>query len=165
MITTTLEKIRSRGPCQDGWDRLLRHLGKTKADNDILPLSTVLESNGYDDALWCLRAVDGHDREIRLFAVWCARSVEHLSQDPRVKAATDVAERYAGGDATESELGEARAAAWAADAAAREAADAAADAAAWAAGSAAREADAAAGAATVESARAAQTVKFREMVS
>ena len=157
MITTTLEKIRSRGPCQDGWDRLLRHLGKTKADNDILPLSTVLESNGYDDALWCLRAVDGHDREIRLFAVWCARTVEHLSQDPRVKAATDVAERYAGGDATESELGEARAAAWAADAAA--------DAAAWAAGSAAREADAAAGAATVESARAAQTVKFREMVS
>lgn len=54
--TTTLAEIRAEGPCEDGWVKLLSHLGKTKADDEPLSLLTVLESNGFDDALWCLRA-------------------------------------------------------------------------------------------------------------
>jgi hypothetical protein len=33
-ITTTLNEIRRHGPLQDGWEKLLTHLGKTKADDE-----------------------------------------------------------------------------------------------------------------------------------
>jgi hypothetical protein len=185
---TTLNKIRAKSPCADGWAKLLKHLGKTQADDELLSLITILDSNGLDDALWCLRALEGYDREIRLYAVWCARQVQHLMIDKRSIDAIDVAERFANGLATENKLAAARDAAWdAAWAAARDAAsdvarDAASDAAwfaAWfaavsaavvaarAAMSAAEaEADVAgkpAGDAAVVAARAAQEVKFREM--
>jgi hypothetical protein len=87
----------------------------------MVSILTILESNGLDDALWCLRAVDGRDKEIRLFAVWCARQVQHLMKDKRSLDALDVAERFASGMATRDELerawaaaGDAGAAAWAA---------------------------------------------------
>ena len=130
----TLNAIRECDPCQGGWKKLLAHLGKTKADDEPLNIAAVLDSNGLDDALWCLRAVTGHDREIRLYAVWCARQVQHLMTDPRSIAALDVAERFANGAATAEELDGARAAAGAAARdAARAAAWAAARDAAWAA--------------------------------
>ena len=68
-VTTTLNKIRKHSPCADGWEKLLKSLGKNKADDEPLSLMTVLESNGLEDALWCLRACDGIDREARLYAV------------------------------------------------------------------------------------------------
>ena len=137
MIYTTLNKIREHAPCSDGWTKLLRHLGKTTADDQPVSLLTVLESNGLDDALWCLRAVDGHQREMRLYAVWCARQAQHLMASPRSLAALDLAERYANGEATDDELAAAWDAAWDA---ARDAAWAAAGAVAWdAAGAAARD--------------------------
>ena len=67
----------------------MRHLGKTQADDEPLALGTILDGNGLDDAIWCLRAVDGHQREMRLYAVWCARQVQHLMTDPRSLAALD----------------------------------------------------------------------------
>ena len=89
---------------------MLSHLGKTEADDEPLSLLTILESNGLDDALWALRAVQGYDHEKRLYAVWCARQVEHLLTDRRSLDALEVAERFARGRATREEL----AAAWAA---------------------------------------------------
>lgn len=112
MTYTTLHKIRAHSPCADGWAKLLRHLGKTQADDEPLAFATILDSNGLDDALWCLRAVNGHEREVRLFAAWRARQVQHLMTDPRPLAALDVAERYANGQATDEELAAARDAAW-----------------------------------------------------
>lgn len=109
--TTTLNAIRAHGPCAHGWSKLLAHLGKTKADDEPLPLLTVLDSNGLDDALWCMRAMPEHDKHWRLFAVWCARQVQHLMRDPRSISALDVVERHARGDATDAELSAARAAA------------------------------------------------------
>jgi len=66
------------------------------------------------------------DKTLRLFAVYCARDVQHLMNDKRSLNALDVAEKYAIGQATDDELDAARAAAW-------DAAMAAARAAAWAA--------------------------------
>lgn len=149
-MITTLNKIRSHHPCSDGWEKLLRHLGKTQADDDPLPLETILDSNGLLDAFWCLRAVEGHDREIRLYAVWCARQVQHLMTDPRSLAALDVSERYARGQASAEELEAARAmaaaASWEAEAS-------------WAA----RAARAASEAARAVQAREAQAAEFRRM--
>lgn len=33
-ITTTLNRIRAHSPCRKGWAKLLRHLGKTEADDE-----------------------------------------------------------------------------------------------------------------------------------
>ena len=107
-MKTTLNKIREHNPCTDGWAKLLKNLGKTQADDEPLSLLTVLDSNGLDDALWCFHAVEGYDREIRLFAVDCARDVQHLMTDQRSIDALDVAERFANGQATDEELSVAR---------------------------------------------------------
>ena len=71
-----------------------------------------------DWLLWILHKLNRRpdDRTLRLFAVWCARNtplsdgrkVGDRLTDPRSLAALEVAERYANGNATDSEL----AAAW-----------------------------------------------------
>ena len=163
MLTTTLNRIREHSPCREGWEKLLKGLGKTAADDEPLAFSKIAEINGLDDALWCCRAEPQEWETWRLFAVWCGRQVQHLMTDPRSTAALDVAERHANGNATDEELAAAwdaaRAAVWDA---AWDAAWAAARAAAW---NAARAADrAAARAAAWDAARDAQKSKFIEMV-
>ena len=110
-IYTTLNKIRAHQPCQEGWEKLLRHLGKTQADDEPLDLLTILASNGLDETLGCLRTLPEHDALWRLYAVGCARKVQHLLTDPRSLNALDVAQRHARGKATDQELAEACAAA------------------------------------------------------
>ena len=124
-VCTTLNRIREHSPCKNGWEKLLRHLGKTAADDELLPFSVIVESNGLDDALWCCRSV-AYERAWRMYSVWCARQVQHLMTDARSLKALDVAEMFVSDTASIHEL----AAAWAA---AREAAGAAAGAAARAA--------------------------------
>ena len=161
MITITLNKIRAHSPCEYGWKTLLQSKTGVGMDDEF-PLADVLDSNGLDDALWCLRCLPEHDKTWRLFAVWCARRVQHLITDQRSINALDVAERHAHGLATDEELAAARGAAgaardaagyaaWDAGAAARGAAWDAAWGAAWAAalGAALAGAGAAAGAARV----------------
>src|SRR3990167_85791 len=110
MICTTLNKIRDCHPCEDSWKILLKCLGKTKTDDEPLAFITILDILGLDDALWCIRAAPEYDKEWRLFAIWCAMQVQHLMPDPRSIAAIDVAELYALGQATNTELDAARAA-------------------------------------------------------
>ena len=129
-MKTTLNKIRKYNPCNGSWVRLLNHLGKTEADDEALHLSVILDLLGLEDAIWALRAVDGRDKEIRLFACDCAEHVLPIYEaqcpdDPTVRKCIEVARRYAGCEATSEEM---TVAAWAARAAAK-----AAKAAAWAA--------------------------------
>ena len=122
-ITTTLKKLRENHACFTGYNKLVCTLSgkeyskhktsyeRFKHEKDI-PLTCILESNGLDDALWALRASNASDRDMRLFAVWCARQVQHLMTDQRSLDALDVAERFANGKATQEELDAARVAAW-----------------------------------------------------
>ena len=155
----TLKSLRTAGACFEGYNKLVMALQGRPftgddavresyiryAHKDTIDIRQILESNGLDDALWALRCVDA-ERELRLYAVWCARQVQHLMTDHRSVAALDVAERFANGLATAEELDAARdaarAAAWDAARDARAARDAAwaAGAAAWAAWDAARAA-------------------------
>ncbi|WP_395007311.1 hypothetical protein [Undibacterium sp.] len=150
-MKTTLNQIRACSPCESGWKKLLANIGKTKSDDEPLSIIAILDSNGLDDALWCLRAVEAYEREKRLYAVRCARAVQHLMTDQRSIDAIDVAERFANGEATADELADAMDAAsyaaWSAMDAARSAAWSASDAArsdessaAWSARDAARAA-------------------------
>jgi hypothetical protein len=129
--TVTLNAIRAHGPCEDGWRKLLAHLGKTKPDDEPLPLLTILDSNGVDDALWCLRALPPeYGPACRLLACEYAETVlpifesEH-PDDKRPRAAIETARRHARGEATDTELASA-------GSAARASAGAAAWASAWA---------------------------------
>jgi len=114
-MTTTLNKIKSHLPCENGWNKLLNHLGKTQGDDEPLSIATIIQSNGIKDAVWALRAVEGKDKEIRLFAADCSESVLHIYEnkyrnDDRPRKAIQAARDYANGVIGKDEL----AAAWAA---------------------------------------------------
>ena len=112
-MQTTLNKIRSYQPCERGWVKLLKHLGKTQADDEPLDFLTILESNWLEDTLWCLKAAPKEwEPNIRMYAIWCAKQVEHQMTDKRSKNALVVAQNHALGLATDDELRAAGAAAW-----------------------------------------------------
>ncbi len=139
-FAVTLADLRKASACYSGYNKVVRSLqGKsfTAEDNERysyirhahkepIMLTSILESNCLDDALWALRCVPNVDRDARLFAVWCARQVHNLMTDERSIAALDVAEKHADGMASDDELA-------AAGDAARAASRTAAMAAAWAA--------------------------------
>ena len=103
---------------QRGYLKLKFHLGEDYGDDTPIDIATIIDINGLDYALWCLCAVNGHAREMLLYADWCARQVPSLMEDPSSVTAFDVAERNANGAASNDELAAARAAgaeaAWAA---------------------------------------------------
>jgi len=67
-MKTTLNEIRKANPCESGWEKLLKGLGKTKADDEPLSLQRILEINDIDDACWVAEMVLGLKKELRLFA-------------------------------------------------------------------------------------------------
>lgn len=107
MITLSLNEIREQGPCKQGWEKLLKSKQNTHWEEQF-PLSDIINSNGLNDALWCLRVRPEHSNLWRKYAVWCARQVEHLMTDNRSKDALDIAWRHSEGVATDEELTAAR---------------------------------------------------------
>lgn len=114
MITLSLNEIREQSPCKQGWEKLLKSKQNTHW-NEKFPLSDIIDSNGLNDTLWCLRVRPEHSNLWRKYAVWCARQVEHLMTDKRSKDALDIAWRHSEGVATDEELAAARDSAWEAE--------------------------------------------------
>ena len=103
-MKTTLNQIKDKRRHFEGLDKLLKHLNKTESDDAELSILTILASNGLDDAQWCLQTVEGKDKEIRLYAIWCVKQVQHLIKNKKIIAALNVAERFANDLATIEEL-------------------------------------------------------------
>lgn len=98
MFYTTLNCIHQCGPCCEGWEQLLKHLGKKKADDEPLSLLTILKSNGLNDAIRTLRAIDDC-LEVFPFAVRCVRKVQHLLRDDSIcRGILNVVECWAVGE-------------------------------------------------------------------
>ncbi len=87
---------------------LLEFLGKTGPDDDRLSLLTILESNGFEDAVWCLRAVDGYDREKRAFMAECVRKLEEFFSSSVYCDFLLKLEAYGRGETSEEEFVEAQ---------------------------------------------------------
>lgn len=118
IYAVTLATLREHHACFNGYNKVVRMLqGKPfsqgdderesyiKSSHDApISLVTIANNNGIDDALWTLRCISNCNRDARLFAVWCARQVEHLMADPRSKDALNVAEHFANGRATAEEM-------------------------------------------------------------
>ena len=123
-LTTTFELLRKASACESGYKKLAKALGGIKtygADTEI-NLLTILESNGLDDALWCLRAtVQDADKIKRLIACDFAESVLHIFEskrpgDDRPRKAIEAARKFVAGEITREQMQQARTAAYAADA-------------------------------------------------
>ena len=102
----TIEDLRSWNPCYDP----VKHIpeGWSGTALDILRMDNIPSA----DKFWVVfheNIID--DRTLRLFAVWCARQVQHLMKDPRSLSALDIAEKFATGEASEEDLRSAWAAA------------------------------------------------------
>lgn len=104
MKTINNELIRSLNPCYDPSE-------KNIPEDETLTVPEWVEKYRAfvptQDIIWLLcheKLLD--KRDLRLFAVWCARQALKVVEnpDPRSVSACDVAERYAHGEATESEL-------------------------------------------------------------
>ena len=146
MNTVTINDIRKFSPCYDPTKYLPEDWQGTALD--ILNVTDCPKV----DRLWVvLRNEFFTDKELRLFAVYCARQVQHLMTDERSINAINVAEKFANGEATEEEL----AAAW----------DAASGAAWDAARAAARAAGDAASGAAWDAARAAQIEELKRILN
>lgn len=98
MKLLNMELLRSYDPCYDP----SRYLPEdwTGTVIDILNHKEI----PHFDKLWVVLRDDlVSERLMRLFAVWSARPVQHLMQDPRSLAVLDVVERFAKGEASEAE--------------------------------------------------------------
>jgi pyruvate/2-oxoglutarate dehydrogenase complex dihydrolipoamide acyltransferase (E2) component len=122
MKTINNEIIRSFDPCYDP---------STKGipDNEELTVKEWVEKYKsvvpVSDIFWLLLRNEFYtDKQLRLFAVWCAREALKLVENPDQRSvdACHVAERFANGEATSQELDAASDAAWAAARAASDAA-------------------------------------------
>ncbi len=107
MKTINNALIRSFSPCYDP-SRYIK--------DEVETLSVVEWVSKYrgtvpdEDIIWLLCHKEFlSDKDLRLFAVWCAREALKLidNPDPRSIEACNVAERYANGEATKEELGDA----------------------------------------------------------
>lgn len=123
MWTVTLEQLRAHEACVVGYNKVVCMLSGQEPDSGCLeymqfdhdePISLIdiANHNGVDDALWatkCMQFV--HVRDLRQYAIWCARQWCHLMQDDEVIATSlDVFEHDANGSkpATEQEISAAR---------------------------------------------------------
>ena len=88
--------------------RVRGQLGTRAQDESPISLRSILDTHGLEVAVSCLTAVTGKDSELRLFAVACARELQHLMKDARSVSALSVAERFAQGGADLAELQQAR---------------------------------------------------------
>ena len=104
----TLNQIKKYCPCRQGWNTLLASLNKTHADDEPIHIMDILNSNGLDDAVWCLGCCDYKD--YCLFLADVAESVlpyfeqYNTSQAPR--QTIDAIRQYKRGEISRKQLKE-----------------------------------------------------------
>ena len=84
MLSTTFAQIHEAGACTAGYRQLAKSLGGvTKYGKEkLIPLSEILESNGVQDTIWCLRCTTEPSDNISIeFACRCAEHVLHYYED------------------------------------------------------------------------------------
>ena len=124
VLTTTFELLKNHSACEEGYRKLGKYLGgiTTYGKRTPINLLTILESNGVDDMLWCLRATkENCDKVSRLMAADFAEEVLPIFEkaypdDKRPRKAIQASRDFANGRISSEEreaTGEAaRIAAW-----------------------------------------------------
>ena len=94
-LMTSLDEIKSYGPCAPGWADVLKGRSKRKSDSVLFPLSECVESNSIEDVCWLLGKRKIEIQICVSFALKCAKSVEHLRNKHAAYAAAADAAAYA----------------------------------------------------------------------
>ena len=91
-LTTTFNKLKLAGACgqergsKQGYDKLAQHLGGVSGygKNTPISLAVIAQSNGLDDALWCLQATcEDFETVVRPFlGSYLADLLDHLCLSP-----------------------------------------------------------------------------------
>lgn len=106
--TITLAQIRTKHPCSSGWTTLLTGLGYSDGKYDperVVSLGDVATINGAADALWCVRALDWSDINVRRAVIAgvvlgaVTRALKYTT-DKRVHNCVDAVRRWCAGDDT-----------------------------------------------------------------
>ena len=104
-MQTTLNRLREFKPCTDRWAVLLRNLGKTGGDDSPLLIRTIFSLNGFDDALWALRAInDSGLYELREYAFWCVDRLNLNSAYYKASMMYDMAKQFHAGQVNEDDI-------------------------------------------------------------
>ena len=108
----TYKDLKAMNPCYDPEEIGISENYKASIPNFIKEYRDKVQSK--EDILWVLCRNDYMtDRDMRLFAVWCAREALKLDDKPDKRSvnAVNVAEKFANGQATKEELSAASSAA------------------------------------------------------
>ena len=112
MLHTTFGKLKEAGACVESYRKLGKAQGGIEAygKDTPIPLNRILEVCGFEDALWCLRAVlEPSDRDIRLLACDYAKHVlpiyeKQYPDDKRPRQAIETVRLFVNGKATKEKL-------------------------------------------------------------
>jgi hypothetical protein len=106
-MKTTFRKIKDCKPCENGWEKLISYYKPSSLDEEI-SIKEIIKSNGLDDAIWALRAVDDTEA-LTLLSIDLAESVLHIYEkrfpgDMRVCDCIDACKKYIRGEISVKEL-------------------------------------------------------------
>ena len=119
-LTSTLNLIRANRPCARGWKTLTKALGSDFDSDAEINLLQILEINGVQDMLWCLRATKEDSKKIasQLSIEFAEQTLpifeRHYPNDNRPRVAIQAARDFAAGKITQEELAAGRMGAYAA---------------------------------------------------
>ena len=101
----TLDQIKKHEPSYSMWEILTSIHGK---DEDALhkpfPLSSILDSNGLEDTLWCFRCLPEYRDNFVEFTLFLIKHAERYTNDKRVPHCKDVIRKYLRGEVNTEEL-------------------------------------------------------------
>jgi hypothetical protein len=110
-MKTTFRKIKDCKPCGDGWDQLISYHNPPFLDEEI-SIEGIIKSNGLDDAIWALQAIDDTEA-LTLLSIEAAEFVlpvyeKHFPGDMRIRDCIDACKKYIRGEISVKELIEKR---------------------------------------------------------
>lgn len=105
-LITTFKGIKSHGPCEPGWRKLLDNM-KPDSMDEAVTIEQILDSNGLKDALWALRCWKYEDYCLLLVNI--GLSVvgvfeKKYPSDNRPRQALDTAAKYKAGNISHEEI-------------------------------------------------------------
>ena len=120
MLYTTLELLKKNSACSSGLSTLTASLPSTYSEKTQISLAHIFKSNGFDHALWAMRATTVDSRKVcaRMAIEFALQVIDNFEKefpaDKRSRIALEQAEAFLDGKITLKELESAARAAWAA---------------------------------------------------
>lgn len=80
MLYTTFAKLRKAGACKDEYKIFAKKMGGIQAygKDTPIPLTTVFDKMGLNDALWCLNCTQSGEEEQKLSRLLATDFAEHI---------------------------------------------------------------------------------------